>query len=181
MATTLGTWDAFKVKLLSSFENKNKRKDAAAKLGALRQGSQTAEEFFQQFELTRHEADLTDNVDNVLIDILEREGTIDREVLKQIYASGTDIPTTYTAYRDLVIRVDAQNRRYKSISENRGNTPRWQTPATPLHPLPTPPRYSGQQQNTPATAPAWRLGLGTTYGGLGKPMDLDKARSLRVC
>ena len=34
-ATTLGTWDKFKVKLSSSFENKNKRKDAAAKLNAL--------------------------------------------------------------------------------------------------------------------------------------------------
>lgn len=70
-ATALGTWDTFKVKLSSSFENKNKCKDATAKLSALRQGSQTAEEFFQQFNLTWHEADLMGNVDNVLIDILE--------------------------------------------------------------------------------------------------------------
>ena len=103
MATTLGTWDKFKLKLSSSFENKNKCKDAAAKLNALRQGSQSAEEFFQQFELMRHEADLTTNIDNVLIDILEWDGTIDQEVLKQIYASGTAIPTTYDAYKDLII------------------------------------------------------------------------------
>ena len=50
---SFGTWADFKVKLQATFENKNRRKEALSKLKALKQGSQNAEAFFQQFELTQ--------------------------------------------------------------------------------------------------------------------------------
>jgi hypothetical protein len=46
-----GTWTEFTGELKGSFENKNTRQNAQNKLEALKQGTQTAEEYFQQFEL----------------------------------------------------------------------------------------------------------------------------------
>ena len=48
-----GTWAAFKEKLRISFEDLEKAKNARTALHKLKQGTQTADEFFLQFELLR--------------------------------------------------------------------------------------------------------------------------------
>lgn len=170
---SFGTWAAFKTSLKSSFENKNKRKDALAKLQALKQGTQTAEEFFQRFDLVRREAEVTDQ--NQLIDLVER--AISREILTQIYSRGEALPTTYEDWKTKVIELDALQRRLKAITSS---TNTWRpTQQTQSRPLPTPPN----QQPAIPTPPQnqWAPGSGTTYGGLGKPMDLDAAKAKGVC
>ena len=47
------TWAKFTAEMKGSFKNKNGRQDAQNKLEALKQGTQTAEEYFRQFELYR--------------------------------------------------------------------------------------------------------------------------------
>ena len=48
-----GIWAVFKIKLRTSFEDKEKAKNTRTVLHLLKQGSRTAEDFFSQFELLR--------------------------------------------------------------------------------------------------------------------------------
>lgn len=168
---SFGTWADFKIKLQATFENKNRRKEALAKLKALKQGSQNAEAFFQQFELTRREAQVDD--ENILIDLVEH--AIPKDIRAQIYRRGGALPATYDLWKEKAIELDAMERRLKSFDD----TPHTWRSATP-RPLPTPPKQYAPAQSSAQPAPAWKPS-GTTYGGMGKPMDLDTARRLNVC
>jgi hypothetical protein len=64
-----GTWAAFKEKLKASFEDLEKAKNARTALHKLKQGTQTADAFFLQFELLRRAAGITD--DGELVALLE--------------------------------------------------------------------------------------------------------------
>ena len=175
-----GTWAAFKTKLRASFEDKEKAKNARTALHQLKQGSRTADDFFLQFELLRRAAGITD--EGELIAFLEG-GAIDRKILTQIYSSNTELPASYEDWKKKIIAIDGLHQRMKM----------WDAPGsrTAHRPLPTPPRPA--QWNTPrqqaptqptaapSTAQNWRPGPGRTYGGLGKPMDLDEARRQNVC
>jgi hypothetical protein len=175
-----GTWAAFKVKLKASFEDKEKAKNARTALHQLKQGTRTADEFFLEFELLRRAAGITD--DGELIAFLEG-GAVDRKILIQIYSSNVDLPSSYEDWKTKIIKIDGLHRRMKM----------WDTPgARPAYrPLPTPPRqaqWNPPRQQAPtqpaaasSSAPTWRPGTGRTYGGLGKPMDLDQAQRLGVC
>lgn len=171
-----GTWADFKKKLGASFEDKAKAKNACAALHILKQGSWTANEFFLQFELLRHEAGIKD--EGELINLLET-GAVDKGIIRQIYSTNTELPNDYEDWKKKTILIDGLHQRLKILD------------ATGPCPLPTPPRapqWNAPRQQTPAqpaaapsTAQNWRPGPGRTYGGLGKPMDLDKAKRLNVC
>ena len=169
-----GTWAEFTAEMKGSFENTNARQDAQNKLEALKQGTQTAEEYFQHFELYRREAGFVGDAHfNYLQSLLEKQVN---DVISDVIYNGDSLPTTYEAWKSKIIRIDGMQRRRKI---NKSTAPwQWQT-STP-RPLPTPPR-----QNTPAQSPmqptsTWKPS-GTTFGGMGKPMDLDEARAKNVC
>ena len=175
-----GTWAAFKDKLKVSFEDKEKAKNTHTALHQLKQGTQTADEFFLQFELLCRAAGITD--DGELVAFLEG-GAINRKILTQIYYSNDKLPENYEAWKKKIIKIDGLHRRMKM----------WDTPAPrpAYRPLPTPPcpaQWNPPRQQAPAQPAAaipatsnWRPGTGKTYGGLGKPMDLDEARRQNVC
>jgi hypothetical protein len=175
-----GTWAAFKEKLKASFEDKEKAKNARTALHQLKQGTQTAEEFFLQFELLRRAAGITD--EGELVAFLEG-GAIDKKILTQMYYSNTELPATYDDWKKKIIAIDGLHRRMKM----------WDTPGPrpAYRPLPTPPRqaqWNPPRQQAPyqpaassSSSQNWRPGTGKTYGGLGKPMDLDEAKRLGVC
>ena len=162
------------------FEDKEKAKNTHTALHQLKQGSRTAEDFFLQFELLQQAAGISDKGE--LIAFLEG-GAIDRKILTQIYSLNTELPDSYDNWKKKIITIDGLHQRMKL----------WDAPGSwPMYrPLPTPPcqaQWNPPRQQTPAQPAAssssvlnWRPGTGRTYGGLGKPMDLDKARRLNVC
>jgi hypothetical protein len=175
-----GTWAAFKTKLKATFEDQERSKNARTALHQLKQGTQTADAFFLQFDLLRRAAGITD--DGELVAFLEG-GAIDKKILTQMYYSNDELPVGYEAWKKKIIKIDGMHRRARMM-ETAG-------PRLAYRPLPTPPRqtqWNPPRQQAP-TQPAasssssqnWRPGTGRTYGGLGKPMDLDEAKRLNVC
>jgi len=175
-----GTWTAFKTELKATFEDKDKSKKARTALHALKQEKSTAEEFFLQFELLRREAGIED--EGELIAILEG-GAVDRTIINQVYSSNFELPSDYADWKKKIIQIDGLRRRMKMNDAAAGQRPAYR-------PLPTPPRtaqwnaprqQAPTQNVAPAAASNWRPGPGRTYGGLGKPMDLDEAKRQNVC
>jgi hypothetical protein len=166
-----GTWAAFKMRLATTFEDKSKRQKALDRLYALKQGTQTAESFFQQFELAKREAQVDD--ENILVNLVEK--AIPRDIHRQIYRRGDKAPATYELWKEKAIELDNMERRLKAFEAQE-----YTRPAAP-RPLPTPPRQYTPAQNTAPPTPQWRTNTGTTYGGMGKPMDLAEAQRRNVC
>jgi hypothetical protein len=175
-----GTWAAFKEKLKTPFEDQEKAKNTRTALHQLKQGTQTADAFFLQFELLCQAAGITN--DGELVAFLEG-GAIDKKILTQMYYSNDELPNGYDNWKKKIIKIDGMHRRARMM-ESAGPQPAYR-------PLPTPPRqaqWNPPRQQAPtqlfassSSSQNWRPGTGKTYGGLGKPMDLDEARRLGVC
>ena len=76
-----------------SFEDPSKKETAIQRLRQLKQGSKSADVFFQQFEILKTEAGLKNEVhDAVLIDLLQY--SLNAEVLRQLMRI-YPVPTTY--------------------------------------------------------------------------------------
>jgi hypothetical protein len=74
------------------------------KLKSLKQGNQTtAKAFFQHFELTKQEANVTD--ENILIDLVEH--AILADICQQIYQRGGALPATYKDWKEKAIKLGA--------------------------------------------------------------------------
>ena len=117
-----------------------------------------------------------------LIAILEG-GAVDRTIINQVYSSNFELPQDYADWKKKIIQIDGLRRRMKMNDAAAGQRPAYR-------PLPNPPRtaqWNAPRQHPPTqnVAPAavsnWRPGPGRTYGGLGKPMDLDEAKRQNVC
>ena len=89
----LDTFQDFMNQLGKSFEDPSKKETAIQKLRQLKQGSKSADVFFQQFEILKTKAGLKDKVyDTVLIDLLQY--LLNTEVLRQLIHI-YPVPTTY--------------------------------------------------------------------------------------
>ena len=92
-----GSWKDFEERLKDSFGNPNQQKEAQKKLHELKQGTMTAEEFFQMFDQYRQAAGYQSNHDAYLIDLLECN--LRYETVAMIYNSGSKLPIEYETGR----------------------------------------------------------------------------------
>ena len=91
----LNTFQAFMNQLGKSFEDSSKKETAIQRLRQLKQGSKSANVFFQQFEILKTKAGLKNEVYNtVLIDLLQY--LLNTEVLRQFI----HIYPVFTTYKD---------------------------------------------------------------------------------
>ena len=172
-----GTWENFEKELQSAFADPNKKKTAQDKLAKLRQGNSTAEEFFQQFDILSRSAGYGTDHDHFLIDLVERNMRF--SLIEKIYSSGS-IPDTLANYRKCIIALDALERRLASVNRTSGSgssakgssTPNWRQPIEKTKATP-------EQPSTPVQTR--RDGTGTTFGGRGQPMDIERARREGLC
>lgn len=155
-----GKFDAFMKALQETFEDPNKGRNAQHKLATTRQGqNETAEAFFQRFELNRRAAGYTTGHDDYLIQVLETN--LKRDIVKTIYTQ--ELPVNYDNWKKRAIQIDQQERRWKAMfpaqQERRSF---YQKPQA------QPPRQEAPSGNR-------------TFPGMGEPMDLDRKRALGLC
>ncbi|TDL23737.1 hypothetical protein BD410DRAFT_148177 [Rickenella mellea] len=161
--SSFGTFEAFEKDLKSSFEDPNKQRNAQIALSNTRQGLQeTAEAFFQRFELNRRAAGYTTGYDQYLMELLERN--LKNDIVRTIYSQ--DLPGDYAGWKKKAIQLDQQGRRLRSMfptTQSRGQY------------VPRP-----QNQNITPAIPQ-KTGGAQTFPGLGQPMDIDRRREERSC
>lgn len=164
-----GTWDEFKDKLQRSFADPNEIKTSQAKLSSLRQGGKTAEEFFQEFDLLRRKANYTAGHDQYLIELLEEN--LNESLVIRVYNAEV-LPVTYADWKTKAILMDGLDRCLRDMKAKRSAGYTRPTQAVQGQAAP---RASG------AMAGDRKDATGMTFGGQGKPMDIDEARRKRLC
>lgn len=170
------TFDTFFTSLVDSFKNPNVKRDAQHELARMRQGSNTAEEFFQKFEIKRREAELNnDRHDDIMVNYLEH--ALNMSLVDAVMRVYPPIEG-YDEWKSTAIAIDAVERRRKEVRQQRGFVPavRPQMPGRRAPPPVPAPRQA-------AASTTKRDGTGVTYGGMGLPMDisLDEARKRGAC
>lgn len=161
------SWPEFKGDLNKAFLDSNRTRMAQEKLEMVWQGQDTAEDFFQKFELLFGEAGYECNSAYV-IRLLEK--AVNDCIIDQIYGSHTTPIDKYADYKEAITSIDDMWRCWNlnkqgSMSMHSG----WNR---------------GSHTDRPATTPVildQKDATGTTYGGTGKPMDLDIARQQWLC
>ena len=137
---------------------------------------ESADEFFKRFETALNAAKLDRNHPTTLDKI---EEAVNVRIIDQLYSNPQGKQTTYDDWKESIIALDEmwtrRDERKKSQGFNVGNrwgrnTPNIATPAAPIRP---------QGQSTPP--PVCRDGTGQTFGGQGRPMDLDRSRNWFNC
>lgn len=90
--------------------------------------------------------------------------------IDDIYRGMIKLPETYDEWKQVIISKDELMRRRESCKRASGWVPKWQQ------------KGGNQSQNTTAPAPKsipvqdCRDGTGQTFGGQGRPMEIDRAR-----
>ncbi|KAH7905936.1 hypothetical protein BJ138DRAFT_1017000 [Hygrophoropsis aurantiaca] len=163
--------------MVNSFVDSNAEKMARNEIENLKQNSRPAEEFFIEFEQIARRAgySVTSPDSNAFIcSLIERN--INQRIHTMVYQM-ENVPSTYAEWKRVVIKLDEQQRRLREF-----NTARNTGAATSQKSAKT----GGDGQKTSgsgAGVPATKTSTGTTFGGQGQPMDIDRAtaRSKGLC
>lgn len=185
-----GSWIDFMTLLDGTFIDPNKERNAQEALLNWTQGTQTAESFFNQFDILRRKAGYDTGFDAFLIGLLERNCNPDLVVA--VY-SGTP-PITYDTWKDAAILKDGLRRRLQNITRQRGSNTSGQSQPRQNHPTnrgnnnqprygdarpQTYPRPPSTYQRPAANSPQGqqqRDPTGTIHPGQGQPMEIDRQR-----
>ncbi|KAJ3819310.1 hypothetical protein F5880DRAFT_1616576 [Lentinula raphanica] len=180
------TFNDFLDKLKKDFTSVAKEKEARDRLKYIRQGKTSAEDFFKEFELLVKEAGY-DKDDDYVLEIAE--GAIDPSIMSSLIQNRTEDLSSYRELKKLVTGADNLRRRWAEQKRGYGyfgwNTnPQGQNRG----------QSSTQQQYSRQEPKKWDNGraagsfpvarrdsTGMTFGGSGRPMDLDRARANGLC
>ena len=165
------TWETFKKSLEESFQDPNKQATAQNDLTNCRmKKGETAEAFFNRFDILRRTAGYTKDHDAYLIQLVEQ--AVPEALIGHIYRSGK-LPKDYEDWKRVIVQLDKLDRRWK---ERKGFHASFQ-PATRPTPRPAAPTPAPSHQVDRRDA------TGVTYGGKGQPMDvsMDRARREGLC
>ncbi len=91
-----------------------------------------------------------------------------------IYASDVDTPANYPEWKRRILRIN-HNWRMRKAEQGGAKVTEWKQQAK----MNMTPVAKGNQQS--ASVPEKTMGTGTTYGGSGKPMDIDTVRAKAKC
>ena len=165
------TWRTFKQDLQARFVDSNTARKAQIAIEKLRQGTDTAEDFFQKFETLLTQAGYKKE-DAYVVRLLEIN--VNERIIDQIYSSQFGLPNDYAEWKAAITKIDQLWKRREESRRLAGHA------------------KSGTAQPTPQAQPAkpapkpWvpkdrHDATGTTFGGAGKPMDLDEAQRKGAC
>src|SRR3954470_2969349 len=99
------SFQEFEARLQGTFSDPNKERNAQHQLFTTHQGfNETAEEFFQKFELNHQAAGCSTGHDSFLIELLENN--LKHNIIKTIYTQ--DFPKTYKGWKRKAIHLDQQ-------------------------------------------------------------------------
>jgi hypothetical protein len=152
----------------TAFLDSQEAKEAQRKLDTLKQGSLSAEEFFQQFENLRLRAGYEGKQhDSYLVNLLEKN--FNRDTARTITVQPSP-PETYEAWKKVAIRVDNLQKQYDHINPKRFQFQNRYPAASGSTRQST---GASSSSNTPAKA--------VTFGGQGQPMDIDRTKGKTGC
>ncbi len=98
-----------------------------------------------------------------------------RSTMKDIiYASDVDTPANYQEWKKRILRID-HNWRTRKAEQGGAKVTKWKQQAKTIMTT----AVKGSQQQT--SVPEKTTGTGTTYGGSGKPMDIDVVHAKAKC
>ncbi|KDQ49053.1 hypothetical protein JAAARDRAFT_92951, partial [Jaapia argillacea MUCL 33604] len=153
--------------LKERFEDSNLQRQAELELEHLVQGKDSAEEFFQKFEILRNRAKY-DKKNTHLLLLLEQN--VNAGIIDKIYRV-TPLPADYDAWKKAILVHDALWKRRLENKRLQGQTSSWKkstdAPMTSMTKQQAP--TAGQTRGDRKDA------TGKTYGGMGQPMDLNRA------
>ena len=127
-----------------------------------------AEMFFERFEVTAGIAEYDLDEKHV---IKKLEKAVKTAIIDSIYHGG-NLPKKYADWKTRVVDIDNlwRYREEQKKAWSFGNF--WK---------PSQEKQQPQAAKTPATVTDKKDGSGTTFGGGGRPMELDKARQMGAC
>ena len=171
VVTLTDTFDQFIVKLDATFDDPSCKAESFAKLHKIRQGNRTAEEFFQEFDLTRIDAEMTDAMhDAMLIHLLET--AVHHEVMRSVMRQEATNRNTYDKWKAEACKSDHIERRIRDIERSH---------KTNMH-VPQMPVSTRQQPSAPKQPYRDFQGISVgTHPGMGIPMTISYARKNRLC
>ena len=177
------SWEEFLKDLDASFDDPSRFEKAMRQFEQLEQGKKTAEEFFAEFDIIRTKAGLTQEAhDSIVINRLKQ--ALNVRVLEGVIRSNK-IPTEYNEWKQRAIEVDKLEQQIREINAERNR--RYPTASTrpTIQQTNSPKVQILQRPAAPRVAPVveHRDPTGTTFGGLGQPMDvmMNQARRNRAC
>ncbi len=91
-----------------------------------------------------------------------------------IYASDRDVPTNYQEWKRRILRIN-HNWRTQKVETGRAKVMEWKQQAKSN----VPPTKGNQSQQS--SVPEKKMGTGTTYGGQGVPMEINRTHIKVKC
>lgn len=160
--------------LKERFTDANLACQAQIKIESLYQGSGTAEDFFQKFEILLTQAGY--NQEEAYVTRLI-ETNINDQIIDQIYASSS-LPEEYDEWKKKILGIDIMWRcrnKHKKQGQYMSKPTVHQQPAQqPTHQIAQPPPRQSNSSDQ-------RDGTGVMFGGAGKAMEIDEAHRRGLC
>ncbi|EGO00149.1 hypothetical protein SERLA73DRAFT_152237 [Serpula lacrymans var. lacrymans S7.3] len=169
----LESWAHFESMLKDHFQGMFKEERSKYEIMYLKQGTLTTQEYFVKFEATRRRAGYNVKGNEQFLITLIRNN-INAPLIKQIIYSG-NIPKTYTEWKTRIITNDqlwwdqAENERMmKGMANSSSGSGNWGPNGW----------YQGEGalEKKAEMLEEKKDGTGTTYGGTGQRMEVDKAK-----
>jgi hypothetical protein len=156
----------FKEQCNAAFQDTNKKTNTENQLMLLKQGSKTAEEFFQEFDQLKFTAGYTDRYhEDILIKLLH--DAIWNTTIDHIYTQHP-LPANYQGWKTQILAIDGLQRRRAEQKKSQAHFT-----------VNKPAQHFVRRPDAPVTQT--KTGTGTVYGGQGQKMDLDKAKAKGLC
>jgi hypothetical protein len=163
---TWGSFGDFQRECNAAFQDTNKKTNAENQLMLLKQGSKTAEEFFQELDQLKFTAGYTDrHHEDVLVKLLH--DAIKNTTIDHIYTQ-SPLPASYQTWKTQILAIDGLQRRRAEQKKSQAHFT-----------INKPAQHFVKRPDAPVTQT--KTGTGTVYGGQGQKMDLDKAKAEGLC
>src|SRR5882762_505956 len=111
-----GSFESFMTKLEQSFGDPNEERNEFVQLEKLKmKDNESADEYFQRFEMVGNRANAFVGNDRQIIYLIEKQ--VHQELIHRVYAKD-NVPTTYEEYKAAVIVADTLERQFKAITKD---------------------------------------------------------------
>lgn len=162
---SFGTFEAFWEKCVARFGNKNEKDEAYNKFIKLRQGSKSADEYFQLADEYIPVAGLSGQDEIILRRV---RVSINNDIAMELAKCDPEL-TKYDEYKNKATKIDRQLRAQRQAQQDER-----------VHSAPhRPPPFQKKPDSQPIERK--RDGTGATFGGHGEPMQLDEFKQRNLC
>jgi Ty3 transposon capsid-like protein/Zinc knuckle len=166
--TSFGLWTAFLAQVRATFEDKTTRQDAREKLEHYRQGARRIDEHVTALEILFVEAEVDDVTDPSNFErVRYLKKSTHQSIIAGIMNTTGTLPTTYATWKTQILNLGRQQEQYALEKKL------WSSTTTSSHHAPPRQQYISSPPPT-HTSPEKKTATGVTYGGSGKPMEIDK-------